>query len=114
MARKRSRTSQALRDVLFDEIDELRSGKGDPQRATAVANLARQIIAVAKVELDFHREAAKQAEDGRAITMGSMALGSTNASSAGTTTTEPPRAPSVVEHDPYQSPDTRNFATPAN
>ncbi len=49
------RTSAGLRDALFDEIDALRRGDGDPQRATAVARLAINIIASAKLDLDFHK-----------------------------------------------------------
>lgn len=41
MAKKEKRTARALRDVLFDEIDQLRDGDGDPQRAMAVANNAQ-------------------------------------------------------------------------
>lgn len=85
MAKKR--TSHALRDALFDELDELRTGKGDPTRAMAVANLAKQIINIAKVELDFHREAMKQAEAGVHMSLGNMQLGSSDAKPAGTTAT---------------------------
>ncbi len=81
MSKKLKRTSQSLRDVLFDEIEELRNGNGDPTRALAVANLAKQIINVAKVELDFHREVAKQTEAGRQIPLGQMQLGSADAAS---------------------------------
>lgn len=88
MARKPKRTSQGLRDVLFDEIEEMRSGDGDPTRALAVANLAKQIINVAKVELDFHREAVKQAEAGTPLNLGKMELGSDSAASASKTATE--------------------------
>ncbi len=76
MAKKMKRNSQALRDVLFEEIEELRSGNGDPQRALAVSNLAKQIINVAKVELDFHRQMLAHAEAGHQLNMGQMQLGS--------------------------------------
>ena len=49
------RTSAGLRDALFDEIDAMRRGDGDPQRAIAVARLASSIINAAKLELDFRR-----------------------------------------------------------
>ncbi len=52
------RTGEGLRDVLFDEIDSLRSGRGDRRRALAVANLAQQIINTVKVELDYERHLA--------------------------------------------------------
>lgn len=73
---KPKRTTKGLRDVLFDEIDQLRNGDGDPQRAMAVANLAKQIINIAKVELDFHRESLRQQEMGKSLDMGNMQLGS--------------------------------------
>lgn len=83
--RKTKRTSAGLRDILFDELEELRSGDGDPSRAMAVANLAKQIINVAKIELDFHRTAQQQMEHGTTLKLGSMELGS--ASSADTPST---------------------------
>ncbi len=77
-----ARTSRGLRDVLFDEIEELRAGAGDPTKSMAVANLAKQIINTAKVELDFHRQIAKHEAEGTPIQMGSLELG-TIAASAG-------------------------------
>jgi len=40
-----------LRDVLFQELTELRAGVGNAQRAQAVAKLASQIISTYRVEL---------------------------------------------------------------
>lgn len=77
-----NRTSQGLRDILFDEIDELRSGKGDPTKSMAVANLAKQIVNTAKVELDFHRQMAQHAAEGTPVKMGSLELGTTAVSAA--------------------------------
>jgi len=84
---KKKRNSQSLRDALFDELEELRSGDGDPSRAMAVANLAKQIINIAKVELDFHREMVKASEAGVPLDLGNMPLGS-DAKSADATATE--------------------------
>ena len=50
-----SRTSKGLRDILFDEIDELRSGDADPQKSSVVIKAAAQILNIAKVELDIHK-----------------------------------------------------------
>lgn len=50
------RTSGGLRDALFDEIDALRRGDGDPQRAKAVAKLAQNILSTAKMEYDVHQK----------------------------------------------------------
>lgn len=71
-----TRTTQGLRDILFDEIDELRTGAGDPTKSLAVANLAKQIINTAKVELDFHRVIQMAANEGSPVQMGSLQLGS--------------------------------------
>lgn len=87
-SKKTARTSQGLRDILFDEIDELRNGNGDPTKSMAVANLAKQIINTAKVELDFHRQLAQHAAEGTPIKMGTLPLGTGRAASAEATATE--------------------------
>lgn len=88
MTKKIKRTSRALRDVLFDEIDALRNGGSDPTQALAVANLAKQIVNVVKVELDFHRQALEHHERGLPMELGQMQLGSQNASSVERRSTE--------------------------
>ena len=45
------RTSLGLRDALFDEIDALRNGNSNPQRASALARLAGQIVNTVRVEI---------------------------------------------------------------
>lgn len=42
------RSSLGLRNALFDELDALREGKSNPQRAIAVSKLAAQIIGAAR------------------------------------------------------------------
>jgi hypothetical protein len=79
---KTSRSTSGLRDILFDEIDELRTGAGDPTKSLAVANLAKQIINVAKVELDFHRVIQTAQAEGTPITLGSMQLGTSRGNAA--------------------------------
>lgn len=69
----RPRTSGGLRDLLFDEIASLQRGDTEPQRAAAVANLAKQIINVAKAEIEFGRTTADQKG---APALGSLRLGS--------------------------------------
>lgn len=86
-SKKIPRNTQGLRDILFDEIDELRSGNGDPTKSLAVANLAKQIINTAKVELDFHRVIHEFANEGASVKMGTLELGSP-AASAGRIATE--------------------------
>lgn len=82
MTKKSSRTTSGLRDALFDEIDELRTGEGDPTKALAVAKLAQQIIGTAKVELDFHRTIHAMEANKTPITLGSLQLGTEGASAA--------------------------------
>lgn len=74
-AKAPSRTTQGLRDILFDEIDELRGGNGDASKSLAVANLAKQIINTAKVELDFHRAMHAMDMEGAPIQLGNLKLG---------------------------------------
>lgn len=77
MAKKtHTRTTHGLRDILFDEIERMQSADADPTRATAVANLAKQIISTAKVELEFHRTISALAEKGAPVSLGTLALGS--------------------------------------
>ena len=77
---KAKRTTHGLRDILFDELEELRSGEGDPSKAMAVANLARQIIGVANLEIRFHEMRIKATETAQQIDMGTMQLGTPVAS----------------------------------
>ena len=49
------RSTQDLREVLFDEIDQLRSGKSNPQRATALSKIATNIINTARLDIDASR-----------------------------------------------------------
>lgn len=71
-----ARTSQGLRDVLFDELNDLRGGKSEPTKAMAVANLAKQIVNTAKAEMEFHRTMNDLEKDGREVSLGALRLGS--------------------------------------
>lgn len=75
-AKTHARTTHGLRDILFDEIERLQGENGDPSRATAVANLAKQIVGTAKVELEFQRTMVALAEKGAPVSLGTLALGS--------------------------------------
>jgi len=76
MATNAKRTTQGLRDILFDEIAQLRSAEGDPSRALAVAKLAQQIIGTAKIEMQFVQTMNTMPQDGKRVQIGSMKLGS--------------------------------------
>ena len=52
MTRKTVRTSEGLRNVLFDELDGIRNGTSDVKQANAVElRLAKTIVDVTKVEM---------------------------------------------------------------
>lgn len=71
----KSRTAQGLRDILFDEIEELQSGRGDPQKALAVAGLAKQIVNTVKVEMEFTRQQQQIKDLGGDVEVGTLVLG---------------------------------------
>lgn len=52
---KYQKTTEGLREMLFDELILLRSGKIDQSRARATANIARQIIESIRVQVQFQR-----------------------------------------------------------
>ena len=55
MTKKIVRTSEGLRNALFDELDSLRAGDSDTKRSSMVAKLANTIVSVAKVEMEHSR-----------------------------------------------------------
>jgi hypothetical protein len=75
--KKPDRTSRGLRDMLFDELDELRTGDGNPQKALAVASVAKQIVSTVRVEMEYYR--LSQSEGGqKSQELGELRLGSAN------------------------------------
>ena len=55
MTKKIVRTSEGLRNALFDEMDALRAGTSDTKRASMVAKLANTVVSVTKVEMEYAR-----------------------------------------------------------
>lgn len=53
---KVERTASGLREGLFQEWDDLREGKSNPQKAMAVAKLAGSIINSVEMETRFHQK----------------------------------------------------------
>ncbi len=49
------KTLEGLREALFDEINKIRSGKGNLQQARAVAQLASQAIDSIRVQIQYGR-----------------------------------------------------------
>lgn len=68
----RARTSESLRNTLFDEIDSLRNGKSDNARAGAVAKLANAIISSARADIEFSKY---HQPDGSPLHMKKLLLG---------------------------------------
>ena len=54
------RTSAGLRDAIFDEIDAIRNGTGNPTRANAVAKLANGIVETVRMEIEVQRHLRKK------------------------------------------------------
>lgn len=50
-----TRSSAGLRDAIFDEIDAIRNGTGNPTRANAVAKLAATVVETVRMELEVSR-----------------------------------------------------------
>lgn len=49
------KTTEGLRDALFDEINLVREGKSNPQRARAIAQMADKIIDSIRVQIQYGR-----------------------------------------------------------
>lgn len=63
------RTTEGLRELLFDELDLLREGKSDPSRARVTANLARQIIESIRVQVQFQKVLIDQAKEAKQVSL---------------------------------------------
>lgn len=50
---KQARTTESLRETLFDTLDQLSTGETTPQQAAQVANLAQVIIKTAELEIKY-------------------------------------------------------------
>ena len=46
------RSSEGLRNILFDEIDAMRSGVSNPTRGNAVARLVTGVVEVVNMEIE--------------------------------------------------------------
>ena len=54
------RNSKGLVNLLFDELEDLNSGRSTPQQARAKASMANSIIAVSRLEMDYARFVASE------------------------------------------------------
>lgn len=55
MSNGMARTSKGLIDTMFDELDDLKAGKSNPQNARAKASLANTICQITRLEMDHAR-----------------------------------------------------------
>lgn len=58
-----TRTTKGLRDAIFDEIDEIRAGSDNYQKAHTISKLAGQIVNIARAEMAFHKLAKGEGPD---------------------------------------------------
>lgn len=86
------RTAAGLREVLFEQIDGLRSGRVSATDAKAVATVAATILKSVEVEMQFRAQAA-EIKDGSAE-LGSLPLA--DLPEAPPALTEPPPARRIV------------------
>jgi hypothetical protein len=49
------RSSEGLRDVLFEELDALRNGTSTPQRSNAVCKISTELIKTVELEIEFYK-----------------------------------------------------------
>lgn len=58
------RTSEGLRDSLFDALDATRSGSMTAQEAQAICKICAQIINAMNMEIEFYKHIGRHAETG--------------------------------------------------
>lgn len=76
MSRKNmKRTSAGLRNVLFDEIDELRKGSSNPARARSLAMLANTALKSVEVEIEYHKYVSDVSKHNGSTKLGMLELG---------------------------------------
>lgn len=70
------RTSQGLRNALFDEMDALRAGLSNPNRAGALAKLAEKVIASVVMDIEYQKHIATTGpRQAPAVPLPAIALG---------------------------------------
>lgn len=69
-----ARTSVGLRNALFDELDGLRNGSSNANRANAVAKIAAQVLETVRLEIDMQRYMTKVPPSAGVSTDGNRSL----------------------------------------
>lgn len=73
--KKIQRTSQGLRDSLFDAIEQLRDGNLDAETAGAMAKLSQQICATVSLEIEVAKLRTAYPADAKLIIPAALPLG---------------------------------------
>ena len=55
MSKEKKRTSDALKNLMWDQMESLIAGETTPQHARAASSLAGQICGISRLEMDFSR-----------------------------------------------------------
>lgn len=69
-----ARTSSGLREALFDELDQLRSGKTNATKANATAKLAMAIVGTVEMELEVRKTLNKMPKGEPDLALPSLSL----------------------------------------
>lgn len=70
-----TRTSEGLRDTLFDCLDGLRSGAMTAQEAQAVSKVCAQIISSINTEIEFYKHIGRHQLEGKTTPNTVLVLG---------------------------------------
>ena len=65
-----TRSTSGLRSALFEEMEALRNGKSNAQRARSVAMMANSILQSVQVEIEYHKYV--KANEGRVVGQGKV------------------------------------------
>lgn len=68
------RTTETLREMLFDAIEQVRDGTMDPRIGKNIADLADRIIKSAEIELKFSQTVSRLDAQGQGISPGPLLL----------------------------------------
>lgn len=68
------KTTQTLREILFDAIEKVRDGKMDKANAREIGTLADRIIQTAEIELRYSLAVSRLDKDGQGISPGPLLL----------------------------------------
>lgn len=69
-----AKTTQTLREILFDAIEKVRDGKMDRAAAREIGTLADRIIQTAEIELRYSLAVSRLDKDGQGISPGPLLL----------------------------------------